>query len=128
MARPRAHDLTGRELEVMHVFWNGGHEATAQEVRDRLAETGVDLTYTTVATLVRAVEEKGFLAQTNTTRPFRYRAIRSFEDVSERFIGDLVDRVFRGSREQLFVRLVKNQKLTERERAFLKEILEEEPS
>ncbi|MGO9463788.1 MAG: BlaI/MecI/CopY family transcriptional regulator [Isosphaeraceae bacterium] len=126
MARPRAHDLTGRELEVMHVFWNRGHEATAQEVRDRLAESGVDLTYTTVATLVRTVHEKGFLAQVNSTRPFRYRAVRSFEDISERFIGDLIERVFGGSREQLFVRLFKHRRLTVAERALLNQVLEDQ--
>jgi len=126
MARPRAHDLTGRELEVMHVFWNCGQEATAQEVRDRLAESGVDLTYTTVATVVRTLHEKGFLAQVNSTRPFRYRAVRSFEDISERFIGDLVERVFRGSREQLFVRLFQHRKLTEAERALLNQVLEDQ--
>ncbi len=128
MARPRAHDLTGRELEVMHVCWNCGGEATAQEVRDRLVESGVDLTYTTVATLVRTLHEKGFLAQVNSARPFRYRAIRSFEDTSERFIGDLIERVFRGSREQLFVRLFKHRKLTDAERALLNQVLgEQEP-
>jgi len=126
MARPRAHDLTGRELEVMHVFWNQLDLATASEVRDRLAESGVDLTYTTVATLVRTVQEKGFLAQVTSTRPFRYRALRSFEDISERFIGDLIERVFRGSREQLFVRLFKHRKLTEAERALLNQVLEEQ--
>ena len=126
MARPRAHDLTGRELEVMHIFWSHGQEATAQEVRDRLATSGADLTYTTVATLVRTVQEKGFLAQVNEARPFRYRAIRSFDDTSERFVGQLIERVFRGSREQLFVRLFKHKKLTESERAFLQQLLEED--
>ncbi len=126
MARPRAHDITGRELEVMHVFWNCGQAATAQEVRDRLAGSGVDLTYTTVATLVRTLHEKGFLAQVNSTRPFRYRVVRSFEDISERFIGDLVERVFGGSREQLFVRLFKHRKLTEAERALLNQVLEDQ--
>jgi len=128
MARPRAHDLTGRELEVMHIFWNRGGEATAQEVRDRLVESGVDLTYTTVATLVRTLHDKGFLAQVNHARPFLYRAVRSFEDTSERFIGDLIERVFRGSREQLFVRLFKQQRLTAAERALLEGVLgEQEP-
>ena len=43
-----------------------------------------------------------------------------------RFLGDLIERVFRGSREQLFVRLFRNKKLTAQERALLSEILEEE--
>ena len=126
MARPRARDLTERELEVMHAFWSSEGESTAAEVRDRLAASGLDRTYTTIATLVRNLHEKGFLAQVNEARPFRYRVARTFEEISERFLGELIERVFRGSREQLFVRLFRHRKLTERERAVLSEILEEE--
>jgi BlaI family transcriptional regulator, penicillinase repressor len=122
MVRPRAHHLTKRELEVMHVFWNCEQEVTAQDVRDLLAESGVDLTYTAVANLVRILYEKQFLAQVK-ERPFRYRVIRSFEDTSDQFIGELVDQVFGGSREQLFVRLVKQRKLSDAERALLNQAL-----
>ena len=41
MARPRAKELTERELEVMHVFWDRG-DSTAVEVRDELEESGRD--------------------------------------------------------------------------------------
>jgi predicted transcriptional regulator len=125
MARPRVKDLTERELEVMHVFWAHG-ELTAGEARDRLAATGLDRTYTTIATLVRILHEKGFLAPTNAERPFRYRPDRSFEDVTGRLLGDLLQRAFRGSREQLLLRLVEQRRLTARERALLQEILEDQ--
>jgi BlaI family transcriptional regulator, penicillinase repressor len=124
MARPPAKDLTGRELEVMHVFWKTG-EATAAEARDRLAAAGLDRAYTTVATLVRILHEKGFLEATNAERPFRYRPVRSYEEVSGRLLGDVLERVFRGSREQLLVRLVEQRKLTARERAVLEGVLKE---
>ena len=124
MARPPARDLTDRELEVMHVFWKTG-EATAAEARDRLAAAGLDRAYTTVATLVRILHEKGFLEATNAERPFRYRPVRSYEEVSGRLLGDVLERVFRGSREQLLVRLVERRKLTARERAVLEEALKE---
>ena len=124
MARPPAKDLTDRELEVMHVFWRTG-EATAAEARDRLAVAGLDRAYTTVATLVRILHEKGFLEATNAERPFRYRPVRSYEEVSGRLLGDVLERVFRGSREQLLVRLVEQRKLTARERAVLEEALRE---
>jgi BlaI family transcriptional regulator, penicillinase repressor len=124
MARPPARDLTDRELEVMHVFWKAG-EATAAEARDRLAAAGLDRAYTTVATLVRILHEKGFLEQTNAERPFRYRPVRSYEEVSGRLLGDVLERVFRGSREQLLVRLVGRSKLTAQERAVLEEVLKE---
>jgi predicted transcriptional regulator len=125
MARPAARDLTGRELEVMHVFWRHG-EATAAEVRGRLAASGLDRAYTTIATLVRILYDKGFLEQANGERPFRYRPVRSYEDVSRTLLGDLLQRVFRGSREQLLVRLVEQRKLTARERAVLEGVLKEQ--
>jgi predicted transcriptional regulator len=125
MVRPAAKDLTDRELEVMHVFWNHGG-ATAAEVRDRLAGAGLDRAYTTVATLVRILYEKGFLRQTNDERPFRYETARSYEEVSGRLLSDVLKRVFRGSREQLLVRLVQQRKLTAKERVILEEILKEQ--
>jgi predicted transcriptional regulator len=125
MARPAVKDLTQRELEVMHVFWHEG-KGTAAEVRDQLAASGLDRAYTTIATLVRILHDKGFLEQINTERPFRYRPVRSYEEVSGRLLGDVLQRVFRGSREQLLVRLMERRKLTTRERAVLVEILKEQ--
>lgn len=125
MGRPPAKDLTERELEVMHIFWAQG-EATAADARERLAATGLDRTYTTIANLVRTLYEKGFLEQVNDERPFVYRAVRSYEDVSGRLLGDLVQRVFRGSRAQLLCRLVAQRKLTAEERALLEQILKEQ--
>jgi BlaI family penicillinase repressor len=124
MGRPPAKDLTDRELEVMHVFWRHG-EATAAEARDRLAAAGLDRTYTTIANLVRALSDKGFLAQVTDERPFAYRPAKSYEDVSGRLLGDLVERVFRGSRAQLLCRLVEQRKLTAEERAVLEKIVKE---
>src|SRR6266478_9545596 len=124
MARPKASELTERELEVMHLFWNGG-EQTVAAARDELAAAGRDLAYTTVATLVRILVEKGFLDQRNDERPFRFQPLRSFEEVSGNLVTDLVRRVFGGSREELLVRLMEQRNLTPRERAVLQSILSE---
>lgn len=130
MARPRAHELTDRELEVMHVVWDAtdADGVTVADVREELARRGRDLAHTTVATLLRIVGEKGFVRQTNAERPFRYAPARSFEEVSGSLLGDLVERVFGGSREQLLVRLIEARRLSKRERAVLEDILgESEP-
>jgi BlaI family transcriptional regulator, penicillinase repressor len=129
MARPRARELTERELDVMRVFWDRGSEpATAAEIRDRLAASGQDLAYTTVATLIRILVEKGFVRQVHDQRPYRFEACRSFEEVSGSLLGDLMERVFGGSREKLLIRLLKAGKLTPREREALRRILEERQS
>ncbi len=122
MGRPAAKELTERELEVMHVFWERG-ESTVADVREVLASRGLDRAYTTVATLVRILLEKGFLVQTNEERPFSYRPDRSYEDVSRKLLGELIDRVFRGSREALLVRLMEQKSLTATERKVLEQAL-----
>jgi BlaI family penicillinase repressor len=124
MGRPPAKELTERELEIMQVFWTQG-DATAAELRDSLAAQGVDRAYPTIANLVRLLYQKGLLEPTNSRRPFRYRAVRTFEDVSSSLVGDMLERVFGGSREQLFVRLLEQKKLNDDERSILESILRE---
>ena len=125
MARPPAKELTERELEIMHVCWEHG-KLTAAEIRTHLATGGRDLAYTTVATLVRILVDKGYLKQTNRTRPFVFRPVRTFEEVSRRIVGDLVDRVFQGSHTQLLVQLMESDRLSENERQALEQIVREQ--
>ncbi len=125
MARPKAKELTERELEIMQVFCDHG-ELTPQDVRDRLAEAGRDLAYTTVATLVRILLEKGFVRQTTDERPFRYEPARSFDEVSNNLVNDLLSRVFGGSTEKLLVSLLDRKKLSKKERETLQRILDEQ--
>ena len=124
MARPKAPELTEREIEIMRVFWDDG-PMTAQEVRDQLQQRGPDLAYTTVATLIRILSDKGFVEQTNSERPFVYKPIRSFDDVSNKLVNHLLKQVFDGSREKLLVSLFGKQGLTKQERSALEAILKE---
>jgi predicted transcriptional regulator len=127
MGGPAKQELTDRELEVMHAFWRCG-EMTAQQARDDLAERGVELAYVTVANLTRILLDKGFLEATNDLRPFRYRPVRTFEEAARGFVGELVERVFGGSREQLLVNLFgRRKKLTTKERALLEQVLLDQP-
>ena len=124
MARPRSKELTDRELVVMRVFWDGG-PATADEARERLTRSNTDLAYVTVANVVRALADKGFLEQTNEMRPYCYRAARSFDEVSTRIVGDLVKRVFDGSHEKLLAQIIEQRRLTKREREYLRDLLDD---
>jgi len=123
VARPKSTELTARELAVIQIFWKQS-DASAEEARESLAEAGEDLAYVTVANVVRALADKGFLRQVNQQRPFRYKAIRSFDDVAKRLVGDMVSRVFNGSREALLVQLLDRRKLTPDERKYLVDLLQ----
>lgn len=122
MARPPAKELTERELEIMQVFWQRGPLAVA-DVQNDLKQSGLDRAYTTVATLVRILADKGFLEQVNQERPFIFRPARSYEEVSGKLLSDLVERVFQGSREKLLVRLLDQKRLSAKERAALEQVL-----
>ncbi|MFN3189933.1 MAG: BlaI/MecI/CopY family transcriptional regulator [Aureliella sp.] len=123
MARPKSTELTSRELAVMQVFWQRD-AAAADDAHRHLLEQGEDIAYVTVANVVRALVEKGFLEQTTAKRPYNYKAIRTFDQVSTTLVGDLVTRVFDGSREALLVHLLDHKKLTAEEREYLRQILD----
>ena len=127
MTGPRAKELTERELAVMRVFWDDG-PGTAEDARQRLSDSGVELAYVTVANVVRGLEDKGFLKQLNKSRPFLYEPARSFDEVSKRLVGDLVERLFDGSRQQLLVQVLGSRRLSKTEREFLKQVLQDQES
>lgn len=127
MARPRARELTERELAIMHVFWDCA-DATAEEAREQLEVRGESLAYVTVANVIRGLEAKGVLRQLNKERPFRFRAAKTFEEVSQNLLSDLMSRLFSGSRQAMLVQLLARQRLSEDERAFLQTLLSEPDS
>ena len=124
MARPKANQLTERELELMQIFWDHG-QLTVAEVQEELAAKGRDLAYTTVATLVKILHEKQFVDQIGHVRPFTFQPKRTFEEVSGNILGDIVKKVFGGSREKLLIRLMEQKRLSKKERKLLEEILED---
>lgn len=125
MARPKAKELTERELEVMRAFWDHG-SGTAEQARQRLANAGTELAYATVANVVRQLEDRGYLKQENEQRPYLYSALKSFEDVSSRLVGHLLQKVFDGSRERMLVQMLGRRKLTSQERDFLRDLLDDQ--
>ena len=75
---------------------------------------------------MRILTDKGFLRQTNDERPFTYEPVRTFDEVSGTLLGDLLEKVFGGSREQLLIRLVDGEQLSKQERELLQNILREQ--
>ncbi|QDV26770.1 BlaI/MecI/CopY family transcriptional regulator [Aureliella helgolandensis] len=125
MARPKSTELTERELEIMQVFWQQRETTlTIAEVQQKLNDEERELAYTTVATLVRILVDKGFLEQTTDRRPHEFSPTRTHEEVSGRLLKDLVQRVFGGSSEALLQRLMEDQELTASERKRLEALVQ----
>ncbi len=113
--------FTDRELDVMGVLWEVG-SATVAEVRDALAD---ELAYTTVLTVLRTLEEKGYVAHAEAGKAYRYRPLVGREAAGQSALKRLVRKVFRGSPELLLTQLVSDRGLTRDELERMRELLED---
>jgi predicted transcriptional regulator len=107
-----ANDSLGdRELEVMAVLWDLG-SGTVGEVRDRI---DAKLAYTTVLTILRNLEAKGFVSRKEEGRAHRYYPRVAQRSAQRSALTRLVDTFFHGSAEQLLARLVEDRDISAEE-------------
>jgi BlaI family penicillinase repressor len=100
--------LGDRELEVMTWLWANG-SGTVGEVKDGL---GDPLAYTTVLTILRNLESKGFLRRQDEGRAHRYFPRVQQKAARRRALRRLIDTLFLGSPEALLAHLVDEHDLT----------------
>lgn len=111
--------LTEREADVMEVLWQRG-PSTVAEVRDQLAD---DLAYTTVLTILRTLEEKGYVEHEQEGRAHRYGAVVERDVARRSALQALTRRFFEGSKAMLLAHLVDDEKLSEEEIERIKGLL-----
>lgn len=112
--------FTGRELDIMKVLWARG-PATVAEVRDALKD---DLAHTTVLTMLKVMEGKGFVSRRPEGRAHLYAAEVEREAAGESALSRLTERLFGGSPEELFMHLV-DSGLTDDELRRMRDLLDE---
>jgi predicted transcriptional regulator len=100
--------FTDREAEVMEVLWGSGPSVVA-EVRAALKD---ELAYTTVLTILRMLEGKGYVNHKQEGRGHRYFATVKRQAAQKSALQHLTHKLFEGSAELLFIRLVADQKLS----------------
>jgi predicted transcriptional regulator len=110
-----------RELDVMAVLWDIG-AATVPEVRSQLAE---EIPYTTVQTVLRTLEAKGYVSHAAEGRFHRYRALVARETASRGALRRMLAKLFAGSPELLLSQLVSQRDVSEEQVRRMKELLEE---
>jgi BlaI family transcriptional regulator, penicillinase repressor len=111
--------FTDRELDVMSVLWDV-ESATVAEVRERLSD---DLAYTTVLTVLRTLEQKGYVGHSDQGRAHRYRPLVKRAAAGRSALRRLVDKVFDGSPELLMTQLVSDKNLNDEELRRLRKLL-----
>jgi BlaI family transcriptional regulator, penicillinase repressor len=113
--------LTDREADVMQVLWEHG-PSVVNEVKEQLHD---ELAYTTVLTILRTLEQKGYVKHEEEGRVHRYFAAVKEQAARKSALRHLTGKLFKGSSELLFTHLVADQKLSsdqiKRMRALLAE-------
>ena len=100
--------LAEREAQLMDVLWDHG-ASTVTEVQSRL---GDELAYTTVLTMLRKLEAKGYVGHEEEGRAHRYHALIERTAAQEGALKTLVSRLFKGSSDALLLHLVSRENLS----------------
>ncbi|NQU50020.1 MAG: BlaI/MecI/CopY family transcriptional regulator [Planctomycetes bacterium] len=80
------------------------------------------LAYSTVLTMMRSLEKKGFLSHTEEDRRYVYSALVDEREVTANMVKDVLNRLFNGSRELFLARLFELRDIDEEELKLLKKI------
>ncbi len=113
--------FTDRELDVMGVLWDLGGASVA-EVRDRLPD---DLAYTTVLTVLRTLEEKGYVGHTEAGKAYRYHPLVERQDAGTSVLRRITRKLFKDSPELLLTQLVSDRGLSDEELRRMQKLLED---
>jgi BlaI family transcriptional regulator, penicillinase repressor len=118
--------LTPQELAIMKVVWRRD-EATVRDVYEVLQETR-PVAYTTVMTMMRILQEKGYLTKATNDRAHVYRPAKPSQQVIGGMVRDFLDRVFDGASDALLVHLARDNKLTAKQRRIVRQLLDDKES
>jgi BlaI family penicillinase repressor len=111
------------ELQIMNVVWEKD-TATVYDVKEALSR-GRKPAYSTILTMMRKLEAKGYLEHEVHERTYVYRPTISKKDVRHSMLGDVLDRVFEGSPSLLLNSLVEQERINEKELRQIKKLIKE---
>jgi predicted transcriptional regulator len=110
----------GLEREVLEQLWARPDGATPREVLDGLTESGGDLAYTTVMTILTRLWRKGLAERNPSGNTFRYRAVHAEAELAATKMAYLLDHT--GDRKQALARFVSG--LSRRDEQVLRRLLD----
>jgi BlaI family penicillinase repressor len=113
--------LTELENEVMQAVWDAG--PCAVEAVYLVVSRKRDLKETSVRTILRRLEQKGYLKHEEQGRAYVYRAAEPARNLAARAVRQIIDRFCKGSVEELVSGMVEAKMLSNREMERLEEFV-----
>lgn len=115
--------LSEREEEIMSVLWNHDGPLFIREIIDCMVKDGEPRpNFSTIATFVRGLESKGWLAHEFIGNCNRYYPVKQLADYQKQSLKSMVSRFFGGSYLNLVSTLTGNENVTTAE---LRHLLDE---
>jgi BlaI family penicillinase repressor len=123
MPRPRSPALTDAEARVMSVVWQRRTVSVADVVAALRKKHAVS--YSTIQTILRILETKGYVAHEKVARAFIYRPRVDERQARRRALRHLVARLFNGSPSLLVLNVLEDDQIEADELSRLKKLIEE---
>ena len=123
MVRRKSPRPTDRELTILRILWDNG-PSTVRQVNEAMNEdenTG----YTTTLKLMQIMTEKRLLVRDESQFKHVYKPALTEERTQKQLVGDLLDKAFSGSAEKLVMRALSARKVSAKELAGMRKILDE---
>lgn len=114
--------LTETELQMMQALWKL-NEGTVHEVQETI-KGEKKLAYTSVSTILRILEQKGFVKSRKDGRGHVYLPTLAKENYEKRSLGHMVKNVFQDEPKRLVQRLIELENFDSNEIAELKALLD----
>lgn len=143
MAGKPSYRLGALQLKIMQVLWDRG-PATVAQVQEALAEESAaasptpleegaaaaragegELAYTTVATMLRKMEDRGLVRHATEGRRFIYEAAVPANAVSRSMANDMLDRLFAGSLTSMVQHLLRSREVSAEELDRLAQLIQQ---
>jgi predicted transcriptional regulator len=121
MPRGRSAALTDAEARVMSVLWEKETASVAEVVAALKRKKPV--TYSTVQTILRILEAKGYIAHQKVARAFIYRPVVDQRQARRRALRHLVKRLFNGSPGLLVLNVLEDDEIDDAELNRLRKLI-----
>ncbi len=113
--------LTPNEEQIMHIFWKL-EKALIRDILNLLPDPKPP--YTTLASFIRQLENKGYLAHKSYGKTHEYYPLISRYDYQTRSLNQLVKDYFDGSAKNMLSFMVKENKLSDKDIQELQKLIE----
>ena len=114
--------LSELQIDVIRVLWEKGSCSTAQV--HQAVQPVRELAYTTVATVLKRMDDRGIIESTKSGRELVYKACLSERQIKQSMVSSMVGSLFQGDARALVAHLVQESDLVEDDLSEIRSLLE----